>query len=129
MNIADIGIFRLAEQRLDWAAKRQQALAQNVANTSTPGYLPRDIAPFHAVLSRTTPPLSQTSPVHFVAGAHGPNVAVTGRPTDRAPDGNAVSMEDQLTKVADTANTQELAINIYRKYQGLFRIALGRGGA
>ncbi len=44
------------------------------------------------------------------------------------PDGNAVSMEDQLAKVADTAGTQELVTNLYRKYHAMFRTALGRGG-
>lgn len=129
MSIADIGIFKLAEQRLAWAANRQQVLAHNVANASTPGYLPRDTASFRAVLAQTAPPLSQTSPAHLGAVTPGLLAARVGRPTDRAPDGNAVSLEDQLTKVADTASTQELAINLYRKYQGMFRIALGRGGA
>lgn len=50
------------------------------------------------------------------------------RPRERAPDGNSVSMEDQLTKVADTAGTQELVANLYRKYHGMFRTALGRAG-
>ena len=129
MSIADVGIFKLAEQRLAWAANRQQVLAHNVANASTPGYLPRDVASFQATLARTTlPPLSQTSPAHL-GMTQAPSAMQTGRPTDRAPDGNAVSLEDQLTKVADTESTQELAINLYKKYQGLFRIALGRGGA
>ena len=35
-------------------------------------------------------------------------------------------MEDQLTKVADTASTQELVANLYRKYHAMFRTALGR---
>lgn len=129
MSIADVGIFKLAEQRLAWAANRQQVLAHNVANASTPGYLPRDVPSFRAVLSQTTPPLSQTSSAHLGAATQGSLTTRAGRPTDRAPDGNAVSLEDQLTKVADTASTQELAINLYRKYQGMFRVALGRGGA
>lgn len=130
MSIGDVGIFKLAEQRLAWAANRQQVLAHNVANASTPGYLPRDVAPFRAVLVQTTSPrLSQTSPVHIGVSTQAPMSVRTERPTDRAPDGNAVSLEDQLTKVADTASTQELAINLYRKYQGMFRVVLGRGGA
>ena len=130
MSVADVGIFKLAEQRLAWAANRQQVLAHNVANASTPGYLPRDVASFKAVLAQTnSPPLSQTSPAHLGAVTQVQSAARTGRPTDRAPDGNAVSLEEQLTKVADTASTQELAINLYKKYQGMFRIALGRGGS
>ena len=50
----------------------------------------------------------------------------TGR--GKAPDGNTVAMEDQLGKVADTSSTQELVTNLYHKYQGLFRLVLGRTG-
>ena len=48
------------------------------------------------------------------------------RPTERAPDGNAVSIEEQLTKVADTDGAHALVTNLYRKYLGLYRIALGK---
>ncbi len=125
----DIGLFRLAEQRLAWVGRRQELLAQNVANANTPGYQPRDLAPFAKALANADPSaaLVRTDPKH---------IAVTGtlqsdrptRPRERSPDGNGVSMEDQLTKVADTSNTQELVANLYRKYQGMFRTALGRAG-
>jgi flagellar basal-body rod protein FlgB len=123
----DIGVFRLAERRLAWAGERQAVLAQNVANANTPGYQPRDIAPFAAVLGAMSPGLAATDPGHMQPAA---GMAGMGhsRPRERAPDGNAVSLEDQLMKVADTSSAQELVANLYRKYQGLFRTALGRGG-
>ena len=31
-------------------------------------------------------------------------------------------------KVADTSSTQEMVANLYRKYHGMFRTALGRAG-
>lgn len=128
MGGTEIGIFKLAERRLAWAAGRQQVLAQNVANANTPGYLARDVAPFSAALAQAAgPPLSRTAPAH-IQGAALRAAAWAPRPTERAPDGNAVSLEEQLTKVADTSGTQELAINLYRKYQGMVRTALGRGG-
>ena len=126
---ADIGLFRMAEQRLAWVGRRQELLAQNVANANTPGYQPRDLPPFAQALAHADPAaaLVRTDPKH---------IAITGtlqsgqtlRPRERSPDGNGVSMEDQLTKVADTSNTQELVANLYRKYQGMFRTALGRAG-
>ena len=128
MGSTDIGIFKLAEKRLAWAAGRQQVLAQNVANANTPGYVARDVTPFSAALAQAGGgTLNRTAPAHM-EGAVPATAARPVRPTERAPDGNAVSLEDQLTKVADTSGTQELAINIYRKYQGMFRTVLGRGG-
>ncbi len=126
---ADIGLFRLAEQRLAWVGRRQELLAQNVANASTPGYQPRDLPPFAKVLAQAAPAsaMTRTDSMHLSGTAGGQSAQLT-RPRERAPDGNGVSMEDQLTKVADTAGTQELVANLYRKYHGMFRTALGRAG-
>jgi len=126
---ADIGLFRLAEQRLAWVGKRQELLAQNVANANTPGYQPRDLAPFASALARANPAaaLVRTDPMHLTATS----TMQSGqplRPRERASDGNGVSMEDQLTKVADTAGMQDLVANLYRKYNSMFRTALGRAG-
>ncbi|MBC7801729.1 MAG: flagellar biosynthesis protein FlgB, partial [Gemmatimonadaceae bacterium] len=70
--------------------------------------------------------LAQTAPQHL-AGSRTPAASIAVRPRERAPDGNAVSMEDQLMKVADTAGMQELVSTLYRKYHGMVRTALGRG--
>ena len=123
----DIGLFQLAERRLAWAGERHALQALNVAKANTPGYHPRDVTPFAAVLGAMSPGLAATDPGHMQPPA-GTTGIVHDRPRERAPDGNAVSLEDQLMKVADTSSTQELVVNLYRKYQGLFRTALGRAG-
>lgn len=127
MDPTDIGLFRLAERRLNWVDQRQEVLAQNIANADTPGYRARDLAPFEASLAAQGVTLTRTSPSHL----EGPVGASGGREQrghGKAPDGNTVSMEEQLGKVADTASTQELVTNLYHKYQGLFRTVLGRNG-
>jgi flagellar basal-body rod protein FlgB len=127
MDPTDIGLFRLAERRLAWVDQRQRVLAQNVANASTPGYKPRDMSPFGAALQSGAGTLNRTDPGHL-AGSGGSMQTVMSRPGAKAPNGNAVSMEAELGKVADTAGTQELVTNLYHKYQSLFRTALGRNG-
>ena len=126
---ADIGLFRLAEQRLAWLGRRQELLAQNVANANTPGYQPRDLSPFAKALAAAGSggALTRTDAKHMAA-ASSAQAGRPVRPRERAPDGNSVSMEDQLTKGADTSSTQELVANLYRKYNGMFRTALGRAG-
>jgi flagellar basal-body rod protein FlgB len=42
-----------------------------------------------------------------------------------APDGNAVVLEEQSAKAAQTALDFQLTSNLYRKYLGMVRIALG----
>jgi flagellar basal-body rod protein FlgB len=42
-----------------------------------------------------------------------------------APDGNAVVLEEQSAKAAQTALDFQLTSNLYRKYLGMVRVALG----
>jgi len=127
MDPTDIGLFHLAERRLAWVDQRQRVLAQNVANANTPGYQPRDVLPFAASLSAAGAAMVRTDPSHL-SGSSEAASSVRARSSSRSPNGNAVSMEHELGKVAETASTQELVTNLYRKYQGLFRTALGRNG-
>lgn len=123
MDPTDIGLFQLADRRLAWVDKRQQVLAQNVANANTPGYEPRDLASFGGVLKSLG--MTTTSPVHIAAAGDAARSAVSGVP-DRAPGGNAVSIEREMSKVADTAGIQELVLNLERGYMGMFRTVIGR---
>ena len=127
MDVTHMDLFTLAEQRLDWANRRQEVLAQNVANANTPGYAPRDLAPFESLLQHAGAALTATNPMHLAAFSD-PAEARGETVTERAPDGNAVSLDEQLTKLADTGGMHELATNLYTKYMGMFRLALGKAG-
>jgi flagellar basal-body rod protein FlgB len=130
MDLTRIPLFELAERRLAWADRRQAVLAQNVANADTPGWQPRDIAPFAAAVAETGVSLARTDPAHLAGTS---DTAALGakpvRPTGREPDGNAVSLDQELTKVADTETAHSLVTAIYHTCLGLFRTALGQGGA
>ena len=125
MDPTEIGIFNLAEARLAWVDARQRVLAQNVANANTPGFQPRDVAPFVAMVASAG--LRQTSPQHLPGARVGAG-DVHGRPQARTPNGNGISLEEQLTQVADTAGMQSLALNLHRRYQAMVRTAFGRAG-
>ena len=124
--MADIGLFALAEQRLEWVGQRQKQLAENVANADTPNYRPKDIAPFSSALSAFQLSPSLTNPLHL-AGFSKPGA--TSRPisSEKSPDGNSVSVEDEMTKAADDENTQALVGNLWKSYMGMFMTALGKG--
>ncbi len=126
MDPSRIGMFALAERRLAWLGQRQAVLAQNIANADSPGYAARDLAPFGTHLARALQP-ARTAPTHLAAAG---GSAERARPeriaAERTPDGNAVQLEDQLLKVADTDSAQLLVTGLVRKYANLFRTALGR---
>ncbi len=120
-----IGLFDLAQARMAWVDRRQQVLAQNIANADTPGYKPRDITPFAAQLQSVLAP-ARTDPAHL-AGTDDSALSIKAALTPEvAMDGNAVSVTDQLAKVATTSDTQSLVENLYTKYMGFFMTALGK---
>jgi flagellar basal-body rod protein FlgB len=127
MDPTDIGLFQLAEKRLNWIDQRQDVLASNIANAYTPNFKARDLSPFQASLAAQGVSMTITDPAHLT-GTSGAANARELPSTGKAPDGNTVSMEEQLGKVAETASAQELVTNLYHKYQGLFRMVLGRNG-
>jgi flagellar basal-body rod protein FlgB len=131
MDPGRLSLFRLAEQRLDWLDQRQKVLAQNIANADTPGYSPRDLQPFASHLShlaRAAQP-ARTQPGHLAGASGAPAGARVDRDRQETTlDGNRVALDAQLMKVSDTEIHQGLTSSLYRKYLGLFRIALGRSG-
>ena len=67
-----------------------------------------------------------TNPRHL-ASASDPLLARPDRTAaDRSPNGNAVSLDREALKVAETDSAHALATGLHRRYLGLFRTALGR---
>jgi flagellar basal-body rod protein FlgB len=123
MNSTSTDVFALAEKRLAWIGQRQSILAQNIANANTPGYAARDIRPFSEVLADQTHQAENNSAVPVSSGAaSSSDRAVSGRSLD----GNAVTLDEQLEKVAETDTAHQLATNLYKKYVSLFKTAIGR---
>ena len=123
MDLMQNAIFDLAEQRLRWLDDREVLLSQNMANLDTPGFVPKDQPDFAASLSRSSEGLARTDPRHLV-GTQLPAAELQQKAV-HSPDGNAVTLEDQLTKVADTESAQKLTTAIYREYLNMFSLALG----
>jgi len=117
----------LAGQRLHWLDQRQRVLAQNIANANSPGYQPKDLAPFAQALDRAgaSPPMARTDARHLATSSD-PSARTDRKTAERKPDGNAVSLEQQALKVAETDQAHSLALNLHRTWIGLFRSALGR---
>ena len=125
LDSSKFALFDLADRRLAWVDRRQQILAQNVANADTPHFQARDVTPFAAQLASAGIVPAQTNPMHL-AGTLPAGAKAAPTPGERAPDGNAVSLDVELSKIADTDATHELVGDLYRKYLGFFRTAIGR---
>ena len=134
MNLAKIPLLSMLTQRMAWLGQRQEMLAQNVANADTPGYKPRDVKPLDFLgLARNASRrvrLAATDARHLGGGVAAPAFREEVRkPTfGTGSASNAVVLEEELTKVAETVMEHQLMADLYRKHVKMIRTALGRGG-
>ena len=122
MNNSSIDILAMAERRMVWTGQRQDVLAQNIANANTPGYAARDITAFKDVLAIQT----RREAGGFLLASTQSLGSLDRANAAKSLDGNAVVLDEQLEKVAETDGANQLAMNLYKKYSSMFKTVLGR---
>ncbi|MBN8529336.1 MAG: flagellar basal body rod protein FlgB [Caulobacterales bacterium] len=129
MGVVDLPLLNQIKGRLGWLDERQRVIAQNVANSDTPGYVARDLtAPkdFAAAMRGQGGPLqmARTSAAHIA-----PAGPVARYQTNDAPDsettldGNSVVVEEQMLKMAESRMAYDAAIGFYQKSLQMIRMA------
>jgi flagellar basal-body rod protein FlgB len=118
----------LAEARLRWLERRQQVLARNIAHADTPGFVPADVEPFARHLARAEGKvaLAATSPRHIRPDPSTVAARPDRRQAEASPNGNAVSLEEQAIRIAETDTAHALATALRRRFLDMLRTALGR---
>ena len=129
----DLPIFSALKARMHWHQTRQKLLSQNVANSDSVGYKPRDLKSFGAAYAsqELTAAASQpriTSPLHIgAADADEARFSANkGVGFETVPSGNSVSLEDEMTKLAENQMDYQQAISLYTKSMNYLKIALGK---
>ena len=135
MAITDIPILSMLRTRLDWSQQRQRVLAENVANSDTPSYRAKDLAPLKfappgkVAASGVTPvALAQTESGH-IAGAGGDGSSFRTQQDSRyevRPGGNTVGLEDEMMKVAANQMDYQTVAALYTRSLNLLKTALGK---
>ena len=111
---------------LTFHRERHTVLAGNVANLDTPGYKPLD-------LQRTTPlqgtQLAVTAEGHLSSGPGAAGVVTQFADTDQlqGPDGNAVELERELSKIDANRARYATASELVSRRIALLRYAAGDG--
>ena len=115
-------IMRLSQAMARHAAQRQVVISQNVANADTPGYRARDVAPFAAYLQQTGVMDSlRAGQLHTL-----PSARVSETAGSMSPNGNSVSLEQEMMRAAEARQSHDLALAVYGSARGILRTALGR---
>ncbi len=133
MAIQDLTLVQVLQNKMRWHQKRQAVLAQNIANSDTPNYRARDLAKFEVdVPDKTTRSVAvaRTQAGHMsIGGGTGRHGEGSMNDSDRKtfevrPSGNAVSLEEQISKSSENAAGYQASTAMLQKVIGLYRTAL-----
>lgn len=127
-----LSVVALAKSRMDWVAKRQEVLAENIANANTPKFVPSDLKSFDfkSVLNDSAPTVQVkvTSPMHVQPVMTDPQTVIKDRKDfESSADGNAVILEEQMAKVGEAKSAYDTAASLFQKQFKMLRTALGKG--
>jgi flagellar basal-body rod protein FlgB len=132
MSINDIPALAALRTKMQWHQERQRVLAENVANSDTPNFKPRDLVDPKIDLSGAsaavgTLPLMRTS---------GTNISPSGAPEtfdrdskggfETRPAGNAVNLEDEMLKVSSNQMDYAAVTSLYSSRLHLLKVAIGK---
>lgn len=131
----DLPILSALKARMHWHQTRQKLLSENVANADSVGYKPRDLKSFGASYAAANLGVASVQPRVTAAnhiGAADPYEATfspdKGKGAETVPSGNSVSLEEEMTKLAENQMDYAAAISLYTKSMNYLKIALGKRG-
>ena len=116
--LSDLSLFKVYGAMARHAAEAQQTSAENLARANEPGYKAVEIESFADFMKR-----------------NGPNIDTVdfNQPFEQnlskaaaAPNGNTVSIEEQVFKSAEATNQHQMALTVYGKSLEMMKLALGR---
>ncbi|HEX8470931.1 MAG TPA: flagellar basal body rod protein FlgB [Brevundimonas sp.] len=134
MGFTDLPLLGQIKGRLSWLDERQRVVAQNIANSSTPGYVARDLnqpTDFAAAMKAGGAlQMTRTSAAHIAP----PQTNVARFSSESAPDsettldGNSVVLEEQMLKMSESRMAYDAAIGLYSKWMSMLRMAARKPG-
>ena len=131
MSTGDLPVMAALRTRMQWHQERQRVLAENVANSDTPNFKPRDLVEpkFDAsgASSGGTLAMMRTSGSHMgPSGA--PETFDQNRRTgfETRPAGNAVNLEDEMLKVSANQMDYAAAASLYTRSLHMLKTAIGK---
>ena len=134
MSINDLPVLSVLRTKMQWHQERQRVLSENVSNSDTPNFKPRDLVEpkfdkaGNATGSAGPLAIFRTSASHIV-----PSGAADSFDQNRKagfqtrPAGNAVSLEEEMLKVSANQMDYAAATSLYSKSLHLLKTAIGKG--
>jgi flagellar basal-body rod protein FlgB len=121
----NLKVFQTASAMAGHAAQSQALIAQNVANADTPGYVGKQMAPFATLYAGPEAASSQRASRegHLNGGASVRHMAASEMRGGDNPNGNTVSLENELLKSTQAKSHHDRALAIYKSALDVLRTA------
>lgn len=130
----DLTILSMAKGLAAHAGQRQNLVSENIANADTRKFRARDLAPFAEIYAgghggAFAAKATRSGHAGYAEAASTPvyrpeRIAKLGADS---PNGNNVSLEDQMARGAQAALHHDMAVTILKKTMDLLRVGIGRG--
>jgi len=134
MAINDLPMLSALRTKMQWHQERQRVLSENVSNSSTPNFRPRDLVEPKfdqsggSVDGIATLAMARTSASHMSSSEAGQSFKHDGGRSafQTRPAGNAVNLEDQMLKVSANQMDYAAVTSLYSRSLGLIKTAIGK---
>jgi len=133
MAINDIPELSVRRTKMQWHQERQRVLSENVSNSDTPKFRPRDLVEpkfdnAGAVTGSMGPlVLARTSASHLApSGAPSAFDQNKNAGFETRPAGNAVNLEEEMMKAASNQMDYAAVTSLYSKSLRLLKTAIGK---
>ena len=134
MSINDLPVLSALRTKMQWHQERQRVLSENVANSDTPNFKPKDLVePVFdksgaSVGSAGTLPMLRTSSSHMASSEGGGQSFDPDRKEkfQTRPAGNSVDLEDQMLKASANQMDYAAVTSLYSKSLHLLKTAIGK---
>lgn len=134
MAISDLPELAALRTKMQWHQERQRVLAENISNSDTPNFKPRDLVEpkFDNVGNNVSGgmgalPMMRADGTNIIpAGASSSFGAGRPRGYETRPSSNAVNIEDEMLKVSANQMDYAAATSLYTRSLGLLKTAIGK---
>ena len=132
MAINDLPTLSILRTKMEWHQERQRVLAENVANSDTPNFKPRDLVEpkfdsTGAPGSIGTLAMVRTSPNDIAPSGGAETFQQNGKVGfETRPAGNAVNLEDEMLKVSANQMDYAAVTSLYTRSLHILKTAIGK---
>lgn len=136
MDFSQVSLFKVMGMKMKYHSAQQAEIAKNIANVDTPGYKATEVVQpdfkraLRGASAGTSLPMATTRSGHITGGSASVTFNVQKRENtyDLNPDGNNVSVEEEMMRASGNQAEYTKVLSLYRKTAQMFKTAIGSQG-